>query len=90
VFNIGIDAPEISVAELAAIYVGHARQITGRNLAVDYKISEDKEYLTHNPERRCPDISKARKILGFDPTIKVDDGVRRFLEYLWQNQENRS
>jgi UDP-glucuronate decarboxylase len=89
VFNIGIDVPEISVAELAAIYARHAQRITGRTVTVEYQTSEDKEYLTHNPERRCPDIAKARERLGFDPAIKVDDGVGRFLEYLWQNQKNQ-
>jgi UDP-glucuronate decarboxylase len=81
-FNIGIDRPEISVGKLAEIYREHAAALFGYRGTVVYRQSPDKDYLTDNPERRCPDITKARNELGFAPSIEVNEGVRRFLEFL--------
>ena len=81
-FNIGIDGPEISVLEYAKIFRDEAKIIFGYKGKVLYEKSQDPEYLTDNPNRRCPDINKARNILGYKPSILVHDGVRRFLEFL--------
>ena len=86
-FNIGIEKPEITIAQLAEIYVKHGRDIFGYTGKVKYAISEDKEYLTNNPLRRCPNINKARRILGYNPTIFVEEGVGRFLMYLKESNE---
>ena len=84
-FNIGIDKPEISVKELAEIYVAAGKEIFEYAGNVSYSVSEDKEYLTHNPERRCPNISKAREKLHYEPTIEVSEGVKRFLTFIKEN-----
>lgn len=81
-FNIGIEKPEISVRELAEIYVETAKELLGYDGKIVYKISEDKNYTTDNPNRRCPIVEKARKMLGYDPKIYVREGVGRFLAYL--------
>lgn len=86
-FNIGIESPEISIARLAEIYVEAGREIMGYTGQVRYAVSEDKEYLTNNPQRRCPDITKARTILGYNPSITVEQGVRRFLQYLKESDK---
>ncbi len=86
-FNIGIESPEISIARLAEIYVEAGREIMGYTGEVRYAVSEDKEYLTNNPQRRCPDITKARTILGYNPSITVEQGVRRFLQYLKESDK---
>jgi len=81
-FNIGIDAPEISVSELADIYVKKGGEIMSYQGAVRFEKSEEKDYLTHNPSRRCPKIDKAGRLLAYDPSIKVNEGVGRFLEFI--------
>ena len=81
-FNIGIDKPEISVNELAMIFMKVGKENLNYNGKIIYKTSEDKEYLTDNPIRRCPSIEKAKLKLGFNPKINVEDGVRRYLKYL--------
>jgi nucleoside-diphosphate-sugar epimerase len=43
--------------------------------------STDKDYLLDNPNRRCPIIEKARSELGYNPSVQLDDGLRRSL--LW-------
>lgn len=81
-FNIGTEKPEISITQLAEIYAQAGREICGYTGKVVYGKSEDKQYLTNNPQRRCPRIDKARKVLGYNPTIDVEEGVRRFMRYV--------
>ena len=44
--------------------------------------SDDKDYMKDNPNRRCPNIKKANKKLGYSPNIDIEEGVRRYIEYL--------
>ncbi|WP_168122391.1 NAD-dependent epimerase/dehydratase family protein [Paenibacillus sp. HB172176] len=81
-FNIGMDGEELSVARLADIYAEVGRELTGYRGVVVMSAAEDREYLTDNPQRRCPDLTKARTILGYAPDIGVRDGVRRYLSFL--------
>ncbi len=82
IFNIGIDKPEITIKELAEIYVKKGIQIF--NFSRGFSLSKPLEsnYMTNNPNRRCPNISLARKELFYNPSIKVDEGVERFLKFL--------
>lgn len=34
-----------------------------------------------DPTQRCPDISLAKQLLGWEPTIGLDEGLRRTIEY---------
>jgi len=81
-FNIGIDKPEIMVRELAEIYRAAGADLFGYAGSVSYEVSADPDYLTHNPNRRCPVIRKARETLGYAPGVAVEDGVRRYLTFL--------
>jgi UDP-glucuronate decarboxylase len=81
-FNIGIDHPEISIKQLAGIYSEIGKEHHGYTGRVIFETSDDREYLTDNPNRRCPDIEKARKILAYQPRVTVKEGVWRFLEFL--------
>lgn len=81
-FNIGIDTPEISIKELAEIYKEIGERSFKYSGEIRLEVSNDKDYLVHNPSRRCPDISKARKLLNYNPKIYVKEGVERFLTFL--------
>lgn len=35
-----------------------------------------------DPVRRCPDISLAKKVLGWKPVVEIEDGIKRTIEYL--------
>jgi UDP-glucuronate decarboxylase len=34
-----------------------------------------------DPERRCPDISKAQRLLGWEPSVVLEDGLRATIEH---------
>jgi UDP-glucuronate 4-epimerase len=37
----------------------------------------------------CADISKARKLLGYNPTARLRDGLPRFMEWFLRNQQGK-
>jgi nucleoside-diphosphate-sugar epimerase len=80
-YNVGVESPEISVAELADRLVALARDLFGYKGRVIHKAPADAAYLVDNPNRRCPVIAKARAHLGFNPTIEIDEALKRSL--LW-------
>lgn len=86
-FNIGADKPEISVKRLAEIYTEAGKEIFGYTGQAKFAVPEDRDYLTNNPNRRCPVIDKARKLLGYEPKVDVEQGVRYFLEYIKESTE---
>lgn len=86
-FNIGIDKPEISIRRLAEIYAEAGKEIFGYTGSAKFSASDDKEYLKNNPSRRCPIIDKARQKLGYNPCVHVEQGVRYFLEYIKESEE---
>ncbi len=86
-YNIGAAAPEVSIAELAERMVSAARALFGYEGSVVRRRSADEDYLADNPNRRCPVIDKAKKELGYDPSISLDEGIRRSL--LWY-RDNRN
>jgi UDP-glucuronate decarboxylase len=86
-YNVGVEQPEISMAELAAELQSIARDLFGYGGKVVLGKSSDPDYLTDNPQRRCPVIAKARQDLGYSPSISLREGLTRVL--LWYS-ENRT
>ncbi|PLS16197.1 epimerase [Bacillus sp. M6-12] len=86
-FNIGIEEREISIRELSEIYKQAGSAIFNFNKSIEFKAPAEQSYLTHNPQRRCPDVSKARKLLNYSPSISIDEGVYRFLTFLKERGE---
>src|SRR5262249_19736334 len=81
-FNIGSDGPEIAVRDFAEIYRAAGAELLGYRGALRQERSADPHYLTDNPSRRCPDIGKARRLLGFAPAGGPAEGRRRHLRFL--------
>lgn len=80
-YNIGVEKPEISIADVAAMCVEIGAELFGYEGRVVREVSKDSAYLVDNPNRRCPIIDKARRELGYNPTIDISDGLRRTM--LW-------
>jgi UDP-glucuronate decarboxylase len=86
-YNIGVESPEISMAELADLVVALSKELFGYNGKVVRQQSADKDYLVDNPNRRCPVIAKARTELGYDPQVTIEEGLRRSLIWYSGNRE---
>jgi UDP-glucuronate decarboxylase len=69
--NIG-NPGEFTMKELAEIVL----ELTGSTSKMVYRpLPQD------DPLQRCPDISKAKEILGWEPKIRLRDGLIRTIEY---------
>jgi UDP-glucuronate decarboxylase len=53
--------------------------LPGAGFGVVFGKSDDAEYLTDNPSRRCPDLSKTRAAVDWTPSIPLREGLRRTL-----------
>lgn len=86
-YNVGIDRPEISMRELAEKVVFTARELFGYDGNVVFEASTETDYLVDNPNRRCPDMTKSRRDLGYTPSILIDEGLRRSLTWYHYHRE---
>jgi nucleoside-diphosphate-sugar epimerase len=87
-YNVGVEEPEVSMAELAERLAELGRTHFGYGGAVVRQTSEEREYLVDNPARRCPVIAKAREHLGYAPKVGLDEGLRRSLLWYAENRES--
>jgi UDP-glucuronate decarboxylase len=85
-YNVGIDGPETSMAELAQLVCNTARELFGYQGRVVLGKAQQADYLIDNPNRRSPVIAKAREHLGFNPKIPVAEGVYRSLVWYSHNR----
>jgi nucleoside-diphosphate-sugar epimerase len=38
-----------------------------------------------DPQNRCPDLTRARELLGWEPQIPLEEGLRRTVEWCREN-----
>ncbi len=75
VFNIGSDET-VTIRALAQLF----STIETPHLDVTYQ-AELEAHLRGAPSYVCPDISKARQMLGFNPSINLQEGIQRSLTW---------
>lgn len=75
-YNIGNPLPEISMRDLAKL-VG---RINNQDVKFD-TVEHPDTYPADEPQRRCPDISKARAQIGYEPKVSLEDGLTRFFNW---------
>jgi len=86
-YNIGIESPEINMRKLAQYVAEIGSKEFGYDGKVSFMESSDPAYLTDNPNRRCPDISKARSELDYDPKVSLDEGLLKTIIWYGDNRE---
>jgi UDP-glucuronate decarboxylase len=79
-YNIGNPNPEINIKGLVSVI----ESVLGRPVELSI-IPHPPDYPTDEPMRRCPDISKARADLGYEPVFDLKTGITRFLGWTDQN-----
>src|SRR5579872_5029592 len=69
--NIG-NPQEITILEFAE----RVRTLTGAKIPIIFKpLPQD------DPKQRCPDISKAKRLLGWEPKVNLEEGLRTTIAY---------
>ena len=69
--NIGIQK-ETSILELAKKVI----KFTGSRAGIEHKAG-----LVGDTKRRCPDIKKTKKILGWEAKVSLDEGLKKTVEW---------
>jgi len=69
--NVG-NPGEFTMLELAAMVI----DLTGSKSTLEYQ-----SLPADDPRQRKPDITVARNVLGWEPTVQLRDGLRRTIEY---------
>jgi dTDP-glucose 4,6-dehydratase len=72
VINLG-SPEEISILDLAKLVV----ELTNSNSPI--QVLDGRE---DDPKRRCPDITKAKNLLGWEPKTSLRDGLKKTIEWL--------
>ena len=69
--NLG-NPQEVTMLELAQIII----RLAGSSSTIEFR-----ELPADDPKQRQPDITRARKLLGWEPEVDIETGLRRTLEY---------
>jgi UDP-glucuronate decarboxylase len=80
VYNVGNPEPEIDMRALAKLFSEIAGSQNGFEL-IQYPSS----YPEDEPNRRCPDINKIQRDLGYHPTVSLQEGLHRFISWSQSN-----
>jgi dTDP-glucose 4,6-dehydratase len=58
-------------------------RITGAKSKIEYK-----ELPVDDPKVRQPDITRAKKVLGWEPKVQFDEGIRKTIDYFREHLKN--
>lgn len=73
--NIG-NPNEITIVDFAKLVI----EVVGSNSELTYVVPED-ERTRDDPKRRCPDITRARGALGWEPKVDLREGLKATTAY---------
>ncbi|MHA1268796.1 MAG: UDP-glucuronic acid decarboxylase family protein [Candidatus Helarchaeota archaeon] len=80
IINIG-NINETTILDLAKLI----KKLTHSNSEIIFKpLPPD------DPKRRCPDISKAKRLIDWEPTISLEDGLKDMIQWFKSNQIKES
>lgn len=90
IYNIGTKGPEISTKGIAKEVINISKDLIKYKGKISFKKNADKNYLVDNPQRRCPNVSKAKRELNFVSKIDLKEGLYKSLLYfIEQNFKNK-
>jgi len=82
VFNVGNDNDEITVEDLAKIVA----EIFDSKIGIEKTHGPTDAYASADPKRRCPDLTKIKTKLDYQPKVDLKTGIKRFIEWAEENK----
>ncbi len=76
-FNVGNENDEINMITLARIVA----EIFDNKIGIKNVIGPTDAYSKADPKRRCPDITKIKTMLGYEPKVDLNTGLKRFIRW---------
>ena len=76
IVHIGNDAEETNIGDLTKLVL----RIADHDPALDVAPAP-----AGSVARRCPDLTKLRKLTGFEPAVPLEEGVRRTFDWYREN-----
>lgn len=76
IYNIGNDTPEIGIFELAQM----VSDIVGNGVKAK-RINYPSHYPAGEPQRRCPDLTKIKTELGYNPQVDLKTGLQQTIKW---------
>jgi UDP-glucose 4-epimerase len=77
VFNVG-NTEEVSINNLASL-VKKLIESPSQIVHIPYEQAFEKGF--EDMQRRIPDITKIKKLIGFKPTVSLEESIKRIIEY---------
>lgn len=74
--NLGNQDPEVTIQELVKV----CHRVVGKNQTVLSKPS-----VPGSPQRRCPDMTRTISLIGYTPTVSLEEGIRRTYDWYSRN-----
>jgi len=67
--------------EMTILEFAHTvQEVTGSDSSIEFVTPTD-ERTADDPKVRCPDISKARRVLGWEPKVPLEEGLQHVIAY---------
>ena len=79
-YNIGNSKPEVSVKDIYNLL----NKINDKKITAKF-VSHPKSYPNDEPQRRCPNIMKAKKDLKYKTMINLENGLKKYLDWARAN-----
>jgi UDP-glucose 4-epimerase len=81
-FNIG-QGKEETIKKISKIFLEKYQEITGKENKLKLKFVKNRK---GDVKRHCADISHSKKILGYKPKIKLEEGIEKYI--VWRKNLN--
>jgi len=80
VFNVGNQKEEISIIDFAKL----VSEIFDNKLSIKKISSPNEAYASADPKRRCPDLTKINKLIGYQARVDLKSGLKRTIQWFQQ------